>query len=187
MDIFSLQTQLKDVSDPDKTPPVEKWDPPFCGNMPLVIKNNGQWWHAGTPFTRAKLVQLFASVLKKENDDYFLVTPVEKIGIQVEDVPFVIIDDSKITGDNKTKSAIEVTTQVGERFVIDQTHNVELRHFKDHKVPYVHVRRGLWARVHQNVLYRWIEQATECQGALTTQLQLRSGSYTFSIGEFPNE
>ena len=181
MDILSLQTHLKDVNDPDKTPPVEKWDPPFCGDMPLVIKSNGQWWHAGTPFTRAKLVQLFASVLKKENDDYFLVTPVEKIGIQVEDVPFIIIDD------NKTETGIEVITQVGERFAIDHNHNVELRHFKDHKVPYVHVRRGLWARVHQNVLYRWVEQATEYQDASSTQLQLKSGGYTFCIGEFSNE
>ncbi|MEM0912674.1 MAG: DUF1285 domain-containing protein [Pseudomonadota bacterium] len=180
-DFLSLQAQLKDVSQADQLPPVDKWDPPFCGNMPLIIKSNGQWWHAGTPFTRAKLVQLFASVLKKEGDDYFLVTPVEKIGITVEDVPFIVVDS------DDAQRGIEVTTQVGERFVLNDEHSVELRDFKHQKVPYVHVRNGLWARVHQNVLYRWVEGATESNSPSLTRLNLRSGNVSFCIGELPNE
>ncbi len=181
MDILSLQTQLMEASDAGKMPPVDKWDPPFCGNMPLVIKRNGQWWHSNTPFTRAKLVQLFASVLKKENDAYFLVTPVEKIGIDVEDVPFVIVDD------NKTDKGIEVTTQVGERFVLDQNHKVELRFFTEDKVPYVHVRHDLWARVHQNVLYRWLDMATEHQEGAMTRLYINSGENRIFIGEYTKD
>ena len=178
MDLFSLQSQLNDIDTSAKLPPVDKWDPPFCGDMPLVIKSNGQWWHAGTPFTRAKLVKLFASVLKKEADDYFLVTPVEKIRIQVEDVPFVIID-STINSDK-----ITVTTQVGDHFSLGSMHPIELRNFQESCVPYVKVRRNLWARIHQNVLYRWIDQAkTESDGKMN-RLYLLTEKEKFCIGEY---
>ncbi|MGQ8366449.1 DUF1285 domain-containing protein [Glaciecola sp. 1036] len=178
MDIQQLQSQLSQASGDKQYPPVDKWDPEYCGEMPLVIKRNGQWWHQGTPFTRAKLVALFSSVLKKEEDRYFLVTPVEKIGIQVEDVPFVAIDaDTSDTG-------IQISTQVGDKVLISEQHPVELRTFEDAQVPYVNVRRNLWARVHQNVLYRWVDQAEHVSNGNKTELFLTSNGYRFSIGEF---
>lgn len=167
MDISKLSQQLSDVSSARKLPPVDQWDPPFCGDMDLVIKSNGQWWQDGSPFTRAKLVSLFSSVLKKENDDYFLVTPVEKIGIQVQDVPFVIVDWRFEDG------ILKVKTQVGDEVSIGQDNPVELRYFTAASsqidaspkvptlVPYCLVRRNLWGRVHQNVLYQWAEIAAE--------------------------
>jgi hypothetical protein len=73
-------------------PPVESWNPPFCGDIDMEIKRDGTWFHEGTPIGRRGLVKLFASILIREGDKYFLVTPVEKVGIRVEDAPFIAID-----------------------------------------------------------------------------------------------
>lgn len=183
MDIAHIQKQISeaDGKNTSSLPPVDKWHPEFCGNMNLVIKRSGQWWHEGTPFTRAKLIKLLSSVLKKEGDDYFLVTPVEKIGIQVEDVPFVVIDAIN-RGEN-----LFVTTQTGDTVLLGNDHPVELREFEGNLVPYCNIRRNLWARVHQNVLYRWIDSATEIKVKGHTKFQLSSGNYTFSLGEFDYE
>lgn len=178
MDIQALQQQISAVGGQQKMPPVEKWNPDFCGNMNLVIKRNGQWWHEGTPFTRAPLIKLFASVIKKEGEDYFLVTPVEKLSITVEDVPFVVIDDEWKDG------VIKVTTSCGDQMFIGEEHPIEIREFDGHDVPYCLVRRNLWARIHQNVLYRWVDQAQEIEKDGTRSLCLDSGDYRFSIGSF---
>ena len=181
MDIAQIQKQIGQAGSADKNglPPVEKWNPAFCGNINLVIKRNGQWWHEGTPFTRAALIQLLASVIKKEGDNYFLVTPVEKIGIEVEDVPFIVIDSTL-----STEHTIKISTQIGNSLDISEIHPVELREFEGNMVPYCHIRRNLWARVHQNVLYRWVDEAQKITKGQTTQLYLNSGEYRFMIGEF---
>ena len=88
MSLEAISAQIK--AQGDKTPPVELWDPEYCGEMDLQIKANGDWFYAGTTFKRPALVKLLSSVLKKEQDEYFLVTPVEKIKITVDDVPFVL-------------------------------------------------------------------------------------------------
>ncbi|HAD48948.1 MAG TPA: DUF1285 domain-containing protein, partial [Idiomarina sp.] len=72
--------------------PTEKWDPPYCGEIPLRIKANGDWEYQGSKINRQRLVNLFASVLTRENEDYFLVTPVEKVKIQVDDAPFIVTE-----------------------------------------------------------------------------------------------
>src|SRR5215475_11429116 len=75
-----------------RLPPVELWDPPFCGNLDMRIAADGTWYYLKTPIGRPALVKLFASVLKREGDDYFLVTPVEKCGILVDDAPFLAVE-----------------------------------------------------------------------------------------------
>ena len=185
MDLGKLTQQLNENASSRTLPPVDKWNPPFCGDMNLVIKSNGQWWHEGTPFTRAKLVSLLSSVLKKEDEKYFLVTPVEKIGIQVEDVPFIIVDW------HFDGATLKVRTQIGDEVSIGLDHPVELRMFaaqnsKDDitMVPYCHIRRNLWARLHQNVMYQWAEIATEKSSADGNQLLMKSDDYEFSLGQF---
>lgn len=182
MDIAQIQQQIGESGSANSSsaPPVEKWNPPFCGDMNLVVKRSGQWWHEGTPFTRAKLIQLLASVLKKEGEKYFLVTPVEKIGIVVEDVPFVVIDASV----DAVSKRIFISTQIGETIEISKDHPVELREFEGNRVPYCHIRRNLWARVHQNVLYRWADDARKETHNKLTKLYLTSGDYEFLIGQF---
>lgn len=181
MDIAQLQKQISAAGieqDERSLPPVDKWDPPFCADMNLVIKRNGQWWHEGTPFTRAPLIKLLSSVLKKEHESYFLVTPVEKIGITVEDVPFLVISD------DFTHNGISISTQTGDSITLSAEHPVELRMFEGNLVPYCHIRRNLWARLHQNVLYRWLDMALEVSTEHSTKLMLRSGDYEFCIGEY---
>lgn len=179
MDLGAIAQQLSDTgANKQALPPVDKWDPPFCGDMNLVIKNNGEWWHEGTPFTRAKLVHLLASVLKKEEDKYFLVTPVEKIGIQVEDVPFIIVDWQQ------SEQGLEVKTQIGDKFILSKDHPVELREFNGTKVPYCLVRRNLWARLHQNVLYQWVDLAETKEDGSKRFLKISSGDYHFNIGHY---
>src|SRR6201991_3583222 len=73
-------------------PPVHLWNPPFCGNLDMRIASDGSWFYLNTPIGRPALVKLFASVLKREGDDYFLVTPVEKCGLLVEDAPFLAVE-----------------------------------------------------------------------------------------------
>lgn len=183
MDIAQLQAQISEAGVGSALPPVDQWNPEFCGNMNLVIKRSGQWWHEGTPFTRAKLVKLLSSVIKREGEDYFLVTPVEKIGISVEDVPFVVIDEHMVENQENKKPQFMINTQVGDQVTISQKHPVELREFEGNWLPYCHIRRNLWARVHQNVLYRWFEQATEKRAKDgTLMFTLQSGDYEFCIG-----
>ena len=176
MDLASLQSQL--ASTESGLPPVDKWDPPFCGDLDIVIKRDGTWFYQGTPIGRKALVKLFAGVLKKENDDYFLVTPVEKVGIRVEDAPFLVTEWDTQDG------VIVVTTNVGDSCILGEDHPVELRidSASNTEVPYINIRRNLWARCHQNVFYQWAEIGQEKQDTDTHYLSLQSGDYEFSLG-----
>ena len=130
-----------------RLPPVELWDPPFCGNLDMRIAADGTWHYLKTPIGRPALVKLFASVLKREGDDYFLVTPVEKCGIQVEDAPFLAVE-LKVT-DGDAGRVLNFRTNVDEWIACGPQHQLRF----DPELgtgglkPYLHVRRGLWARV----------------------------------------
>ena len=146
---------------PPKLPPIEQWHPPYCGAIDLEIKANGDWYYGGTIFKRLALVKLFASVLLKEqgadSDDYFLVTPVEKVKISVAETPFILtqwrwLDDEHLV--------MEVETNLGDCFVLDSEHQFTLA---DDGGIYVNVRRNLLAKVHRNVYYQWIDLATQGQ------------------------
>src|SRR5215471_19248312 len=75
-----------------RLPPVHLWNPPFCGDLDMRIAGDGTWFYMGTPIGRAALVRLFSTILKREGDKYFLVTPVEKVGIRVDDAPFLAVE-----------------------------------------------------------------------------------------------
>ncbi|MFK7941442.1 MAG: DUF1285 domain-containing protein, partial [Paracoccaceae bacterium] len=124
-------------------PPVHLWNPPFCGNLDIRIGRDGLWWYLGTPIGRIELVKLFASVLKLEDGKYFLVTPVEKIGITVDDAPFVAVDFT--VADPGPAQVLTFETNVGD-FTVAGTEN-PIRVVRDPETgepsPYVHVRRGL--------------------------------------------
>ena len=188
MDLTRFQQQLKGTSDKARPlPPVEKWNPPFCGDINLTITLDGRWFYEGSPIGRASLVRLFASVLKKEDDHYFLVTPVEKVGITVEDVPFVV------TEWEYKDNVLVLTTQTGDTISLNDTSQLELRppplDLQDSDatpIPYVLVRRNLWARLHQNVYYQLLSQASEKTSKDKTQFYLTSNNIPFLIGEVFN-
>ena len=84
-------------------PPVDQWNPPFCGDLDMRIARDGTWFYMGTPIGRPELVRLFSTILRKDGDSYVLVTPVEKVGITVEDAPFIAVD-FEATGAGQSQS-----------------------------------------------------------------------------------
>ncbi len=139
--------------------PVHLWDPPFCGDIDMQIRRDGTWVHEGKPIRRPAMVQLFASVLKKEGDDFFLVTPVEKVGIQVEDCPFLItaMEVEQING----QQMLRFTTNTDEQVVADEEHPLRVHSDGTNGEPHptVHVRSGLNGLIIRSVFYRLVELA----------------------------
>ena len=143
-------------------PPVHLWNPDYCGEMDLRITRDGAWIHEGTPIGRPELVRLFASILKREDGRYYLVTPVEKLGITVEDVPFVAVDMEA------GPEGLTFTTNLGDRVTAgpDDPIRVERDPVTEEPSPYVHIRRGLEARIDRKTFYRLVEMAQEREGWL---------------------
>lgn len=137
-------------------PPVEKWNPPFCGDLDMRIARDGTWFYLGTPIGRAGLVKLFSSIIRKDGDDYFLVTPVEKVGITVDDAPFVALDfDAVGTGEDQK---LRFETHVGDRFVAGPDHPIRVAYDDNGEPsPYVLVRRNLEALVDRKSFYRLVD------------------------------
>ena len=128
-------------------PPVHLWNPPYCGDLDMRIAADGTWHYLGTPIGRPALVRLFASVLKRENERYFLVTPVEKIGIRVDDAPFQAVE-FELEGEGPNR-ALVFRTNVDDIVRCDADHRLrfEPETGTGGLKPYLHVRRDLWARV----------------------------------------
>ncbi len=138
-------------------PPVDKWNPPFCGDLDIRIARNGQWFYLGSPIGRMPLVKLFASVIRKDGDDYFLVTPVEKIGITVEDAPFVAVD-FEARGEGRDQ-VLTFRTNVDDEAVAGPDHpiRVERDPVTGEPSPYVNIRRNLEALIDRKSFYRLVE------------------------------
>ena len=133
-------------------PPVERWNPPFCGEIDMRIAADGQWFYMGTPIGRPKLVRLFACVLVREGDAYRLVTPVEKVGIRVDDAPFQAVE---MAADGEGAAlALSFRTNVDDVVSIGPDHGLRFeRDARGGLRPYLHVRRNLWARVTRALTY----------------------------------
>lgn len=140
-------------------PPVHLWDPPFCGDLDMRIARDGTWFYNGTPIGRDSMVRLFSSILKREGDAYFLVTPVEKVGIQVEDAPFVAVDvDARGEGQAQV---LTFTTHVGDRVEAGPEHPIRVTFREgDEPAPYITVRNRLEALIHRKDFMRLIDLCT---------------------------
>ena len=161
----------------NKVPPVELWDPPYCGEIDIKISANGDWFYNNSIFKRLSLVKLFASVIKKEAEDYFLVTPVEKVKIAVEQLPFVL---TQWKWKDAEQTIMEVSTNVGDVFILDHNHPLSFDKNGDLAVT---VRRNLQAKVHRNVFYQWVEISKEVETTEGTELIFKSANYDFSLGK----
>jgi hypothetical protein len=139
-----------------KTPPVERWNPPFCGDIDMRIAADGAWFYNGTPIGRPALVRLFASILRRDPERFVLVTPVERVGIAVEDAPFLAVEMA-VAGDGLGRT-IAFRTNVDDLVHVDAAH--PLRFDKDGGggiKPYVLVRGGLWALVTRALTFDLVE------------------------------
>ncbi len=137
----------------DGLPPVERWNPPFCGDIDMKIAADGTWFYQKTPIGRPALVKLFASVLKREGDKYFLVTPAEKVGIAVEDAPFLAVELA-VTGEGQER-VLRFRTNVDDFVAAGPGHALrfEPEPGTDGLKPYLHVRSDLWAKVTRALFY----------------------------------
>jgi hypothetical protein len=134
-------------------PPVHLWNPPFCGDIDLRIATDGTWYYLGTPIGRPALVRLFASVLKREEDRYFLVTPVEKIGIVVDDAPFLAVEMT--VESSPDGPLLQFRTNMDDWIACGPDHGLrfEPEPATGGLKPYLHVRRGLWAKLTRPLFY----------------------------------
>jgi len=168
--------------------PVHLWDPPFCGDMDLRIARDGCWYHEGSLIQRKAMVELFSSILKRESDgEFYLVTPVEKVRIQVEDCPFVALGaDIKGQGGNRQISFI---TNTKESFIADSNHKISVTEAPDTGQPHpiVHVRNGLDALIHRNVYYQLVAAAEYRDQGNTQIAGISSAGIFFELGRFPTD
>jgi len=179
MSLDKISTQLGGTH--TKMPPVESWNPPYCGEIDIQIKANGDWFYGGSVIKRLPLVKLFASVLIKEvNSDvveHFLVTPVEKVKIQVDDAPFLLTQWRWL---DANENVMQVCTNLDDEFPLDAEHPLTVTDSGD---LYVTVRRHLLAKVHRNVYYQWADIAQELVTENGTELVLSSANCQFSLGK----
>ena len=144
-----------------RLPPVEKWNPPFCGDIDMKIAADGTWFYQKTPIGRPALVKLFSGILKREGEKYFLVTPVEKVGLTVVDSPFLAVE-LKVAQDDRGQ-VLAFRTNVDDWLEAGPGHG--LKFVPEPETgglkPYLHVRRDLWAKVTRALVYDLVELGEE--------------------------
>jgi hypothetical protein len=142
-------------------PPVELWNPPFCGDLDMRIAADGTWFYLKTPIGRPALVKLFASVLKREDAKYYLVTPVEKCGIRVDDAPFLAVEMAVAESD--AGRVLNFRTNVDDWVACGPQHALrfEPEAGTGGLKPYLHVRRDLWAKVTRTLFFDLVELGEE--------------------------
>ena len=157
-------------------PPLAQWHPAHCGKMDLQIKANGEWWHEGQKINRQSLIDLFSSVLWKENDRFYLKTPAEQIEIEVEDEPLQVdqIDQVQIAG----QIYLQFTTTNQDIVIVDEQHPIFFREYEGEQRPYVHVRFGMNALIQRACFYHLIDYGELLENSDgRTILLLQSGDY----------
>jgi hypothetical protein len=162
-------------------PPVDRWHPALCGDIDIRIARDGTWFHQGTPIGRRELVRLFSTILRKEPDGYYLVTPAEKMRIRVEDVPFLaVLLDVEDEGDAQR---LKFTTNVGDEVVAGPEHRIRVESSeRGEPAPYIHVRGSMGARISRNVFYQLVEIAVPGEGGFEGLLGVWSDGNFFPLG-----
>ena len=141
-------------------PPVHLWNPPFCGDLDMRIASDGTWFYMGTPIGRPALVRLFSTILKRENGKHFLVTPVEKVGIRVDDAPFLAVEMLR-EGEGEGR-LLRFRTNVDDWVDCDAAHGLRFKAAADGGLtPYLHVRADLWAKVTRAIYYDLVDIGEE--------------------------
>lgn len=169
-----------------KKPPVHLWNPPFCGQIDMRIARNGSWHYMGSPISRPAMVKLFASILRREVDDsYVLVTPVEKCGIRVDDAPFVAVE-ATVAGEGADR-LIAFRTNVDDIVPLDADHPLRISVHPEtgEPSPYVLVRDRLEALIARPVYYQLVEMAEERSVDGKAMLGVESAGQFFVLGETP--
>jgi hypothetical protein len=166
-------------------PPVHLWNPPYCGEIDMRIAADGTWFYQKTPIGRAALVKLFASVLKREGDHYFLVTPVEKCGITVDEAPFLAVElaveNADATAGPAASRILRFRTNVDDWVTAgpDNPLRFDPEPATGGLKPFLHVRRNLWAKVTRALFYDLVDLGEERDVAGERMFGVASGPAFF--------
>ncbi len=162
-------------------PPVEKWNPPFCGDIDMRIARDGTWFYLGTPIGRPALVKLFSNILWREGDQYFLVTPVEKVGITVDDAPFVAVD-FEVEGQGRDMR-LTFVTRTEDRATAGPEHPIRVDRDPEtgEPAPYILIRRNLEALIDRKSFYRLVDLGRHEERDGTRWFGLWSGGVFFPL------
>ena len=171
-DIDDLFDTLMRLQRNKRLPPLQQWQPSHAGEIDIRIDREGNWYHEGVRIQRQPLVDLFATILRHESDGYYLVTPVEKIKIVVEEVPFLAID-LDVRGAGQAKQLL-FSTNVGDYIIASEVNPI----YMIGERPFLHVRDGLEARIQRSVFYRLVEEGEE----QSNDLIVYSDGCTFNLG-----
>ncbi|ENW08612.1 MULTISPECIES: DUF1285 domain-containing protein [Acinetobacter] len=180
--LMNIAQYLKDVQQSHKRsiPPLEQWHPKHCGKMDLKIKANGEWWHEGQLVKRQALLDLFSKVLWKENDKFYLKTPVEQIEIEVEDEPLLVNQADQIEIDGQLY--LQLTTINQDVVIIDKEHPIFMREYEGELRPYVHVRFGMNALIQRQSFYHLVNYGSLSENSQgDTVLTLKSGDLVLHL------
>ncbi|QBF27804.1 DUF1285 domain-containing protein [Pseudomonas tructae] len=163
-------------------PPVHLWNPDFCGDIDMRIARDGTWYYLGTPIGRKPMVRLFSTIIRRDGDDYFLVTPVEKVGIKVDDAPFVAVS-LEVQGEGE-QQRLRFTSNVDDQVEAGPEHPLrfEIDAQTQEPSPYVLMRSNLEALIHRNVFYQLVELAVPRQIDGQQWLGVWSGGRFYPIG-----
>jgi uncharacterized protein len=161
-------------------PPVHLWNPPYCGEIDMRIAADGAWFYQGTPIGRPAMVKLFASILRKDPERFVMVTPVEMVGIQVDDAPFTAVDLTIV--DASTGPDLSFRTNVDDTVTASAEHPLRFeREAMGGLKPYVLVRGGLWAKASRSVYLELVEAAQTRDVDGTMMLGVESAGVFFPM------
>jgi uncharacterized protein len=164
-------------------PPVHLWNPPFCGDLDMRIAADGTWFYLGTPIGRPALVRLFSTILKREDGKHFLVTPVEKVGIRVDDAPFMAVEMQKDEADGRGR-LLRFRTNVDDWVPCDAGHRLRFEMAADGGLtPYLHVRADLWAKVTRALYYDLVDMGEERVVDGQPMFGIESGGEFFTMAD----
>ena len=176
---MSISKITKNLEGVTKFPPVDSWNPELCEGQEFFIDREGNWFHNESPIKNKKLINLFSTVLRKDNNEYFLVTPVEKVPVKVDLAPYKIID-YEVDSDNKN---IILITNLDLSIPLDKDHKLELKKIGDEHIPFVHVRNNLEGFISRSVYYSLIDIALKQDNNSKELLTLQSFDCFFALGE----
>jgi len=167
-------------------PPVEKWNPPFCGDIDMHILRNGKWTYMGSEIKRPAMIKLFSNIIRLDDDGhYYLVTPVEKVRIKVDDVPFVAVSMNKI--EDEGVSFLSFTTNVQDEVTLSKENPIEIViNDNDEPSPYITIRKNLKALISRSVYYDLINMAEEEIIEDKKFLVIKSNNTLFKLYEINN-
>ncbi len=181
--LSNISQYLKNAQSSHKRsiPPLDQWHPKHCGAMDLKVKANGEWWHEGQLIKRQSLIDLFSTVLWKDDEKFYLKTPVEQIEIEVEDEPLFVNSVEQIQLEGLNYIQLSTTTQ--DVVIVDQEHPIFIREFDGELRPYVHVRFGINALIQRASFFHLVEMGELMENRQGESiLLLKSGNFNLQLG-----